>query len=94
MKQSKKGLEWTKFALDVLAHVENYTVPQYGDTGDSDIDNWAPEDCILAIKKYTSRFGRNSRPGQGKLDMLKIAHYACFVFNKLDERGGDEKDET
>lgn len=83
--RSKKGVEWKKFAKRVLTHVDNYTIPQYGDTGDSDIDDWTPEDCILAIRKYISRFGRNSRPDQNKLDMLKIAHYACFTYNKIKE---------
>lgn len=80
-----RGIEWKDFAERVLYHVDTYTVPQYGDKGDDEIDEWTAKDCILAIKRYTARFGRNSREGQEKIDMLKIAHYACFVYNKLKE---------
>lgn len=80
-----KGAEWVKFAEDVLTHVENYAVPQYGDTGFDGIDEYTKEDCVQAIKRYCARFGRNSRSGQDKLDMMKIAHYASFAYNKIEE---------
>ena len=81
--QTKRGAEWQAFSDAVLTHIDNYTVPQYGDTGNDEISNWTAKDCVLAIKKYLARFGRNSRKGQEKTDMLKIAHYACFIFSKL-----------
>ena len=80
-----KGSEWMEFAESVLDHVDNYTVSQYGDTGSDGIDEYTQEDCVKSIKRYCARFGRNSRPGQNKLDMMKIAHYACFTYNKIEE---------
>ena len=84
--RTKRGAEWKTFSEDVLTHVDNYTVPQYGDIGEDEVSNWTEKDCILAIKKYLARFGRNSRKGQDTMDMLKIAHYACLIYNKL--KGG------
>lgn len=89
--RSKKGAEWKEFAEIVLTHVDNYTVSQYGDTGNDGMDEYTQEDCIKAIKRYCARFGRNSRPGQDKLDMLKIAHYACFTYNKIKEKEDDKR---
>ena len=84
-----RGIEWKDFAERVLYHVDTYAVPQYGDKEEDEIDGWSAKDCILVIKKYAARFGRNSRKNQEKTDMLKIAHYACFIYNKLKE-GKDE----
>jgi len=88
---TKKGYEWKEFAEKVLDHVENYTVPQYGDTGFDQMEEWSIDACYLAIRKYMMRSGRNARPGQDKLDALKIAHYACFIYQKLTEK--EEKDD-
>lgn len=79
---SKRGEEWREFSAMVLHHVENYTVPQYGDMGEDQVTNYTAEDCVKAIGKYASRFGTNQREGQETLDLLKIAHYACLALNK------------
>lgn len=81
--RTKRGADWVRFAEDVLSHIDNYTVPQYGDRGDDEIANWTEDDCILIMKKYLARFGKNSRRGQAALDMLKTAHYASFVYQKM-----------
>lgn len=86
--RTKRGAEWKKFAEKVLIHIETYTVPQYGDKGEDQIDEWEIESCLLAIKKYVIRSGRGIRNNQDRLDMLKIAHYACFIYNKLIEKEG------
>lgn len=78
-----RGAEFLKFASKVLAHVEHYTVPQYGDAPDDPISEWTAEDCVRAIQKRTNRFKRQAREGQDKLDLLKIAHEACVAYNKL-----------
>lgn len=83
--RTKRGAEWNAFADKVLTHIDAYTVSQYGDKGEDQIDRWSLEGCLLAIEKYCKRNGKNIRPGQDQLDMLKVAHYACFVFNKLKE---------
>ena len=81
--RTKRGAEWKGFSDKVLIHIDTYTVPQYGDKDEDQINEWNTEDCALAIRKYLARLGRNSRKGQDKLDMLKIAHYACFIYNKI-----------
>ena len=83
---TKRGTEWNEFADKVLFHIDTYTVPQYRDKGEDNVTEWNAEDCMLALKKYTARFGRNSRKGQEELDMLKIAHYSCLIYTKLREK--------
>lgn len=75
---SKRGDDWKEFAEEVHQHIEGYTVPQYGDKGDDQLTDFTVADCALQVKKYMNRAGRNSRPGQDRLDMLKAAHY-CQV---------------
>ena len=88
--RSKKGAEWKEFADKVLTHVDTYTVSQYGDTGSDRVDELTQRDCIKAIERYCHRFERNARPGQGKIDIMKIAHYACFIYQKMEEeKNGD-----
>ncbi len=79
----QRSLEFLKFTSDVIQHIENYTIHQYGDAPDDQISEWSAADCIISIKKRVSRHGRNSRKGQDKLDLLKIAHEACIAYFKL-----------
>ena len=81
---SNRGEQWVDFASELLKHIEEYTVPQYGDYPNDQAMTWSAEDCTLAISKYSARFGTNSRPGQEKLDLMKIAHYACLATGKID----------
>ena len=83
---SKRGDEWLDFSEAVFDHVENYTVKQYGDAGTDQVTHYSAEDCVKQIKKYCERFGKNAREGLERLDLIKIAHYACLASNKL----GDE----
>lgn len=83
---SERGKEWLCFSDSVLTHVENYTVPQYGDKGSDNVTEYTPEECILQSKKYAARFGRNQRNGQQLLDLIKSAHYNCLAWTKLQER--------
>ena len=85
---SKRVRAWVKFATLVYTHIEDYTVPQYGDEGDDQLTGYTPEDCIKQIQKYANRAGRNVRSGQDQLDLLKIAHYAQVAFDKLEPRRG------
>ncbi len=81
--ETNRGREWGDFASAVLQHVETYTVPQYGDAPDDQVEEWTAAECALTIRRYASRQGKNSREGQDALDLLKIAHYACLAYNKL-----------
>lgn len=80
---SKRGREWVGFSTLVLAHIETYTVPQYGDAGEDLCTNYTPEYCVSQIEKYVKRFGKNVRGEQQLLDLSKIAHYAQMAFSKI-----------
>ena len=76
---SERGRHWLIFAGLVLQHIEEYTVPQYGDFPNDSVANWTPAECMSSIKRYVARFGRNSRAGQDELDLFKIAHFAQII---------------
>ena len=86
---SKRGVEWLDFTHKVLDHIEEYTVPQYGDKPNDPVEEWTAAQCVVAIKKYAARFGSNQRPGQEALDLLKIAHFAQLAFDKLEKERGE-----
>jgi hypothetical protein len=78
-----RGQEWVEFAKEVLKHIEEYTVPQYGDKGDDLCSGYTPTQCMAQVEKYAKRFGKNSREGQELLDVLKTAHYAQMIHTKM-----------
>lgn len=82
---SKRAEDWIKFSDEVLHHIENYTVPQYGDKGEDQITEWSIEECLLAIKKRQARYGKNVREGQQVLDFLKMAHEVQIACEKYKE---------
>jgi hypothetical protein len=84
--KSLRGQEWLGFAFAVLKHIEEYTVPQYGDKGKDIATDYTPEYCVSQIEKYVRRFGKNIRPGHEKLDLIKVAHYAQMALTKLNEK--------
>jgi hypothetical protein len=75
LERSKRGSDWNEFSRNVSAHIEDYTVPQYGDKGEDQATDYSIYDHLKQVLKYISRFGKNSRPGQEYLDFLKAAHY-------------------
>lgn len=81
---SNRGKEWMDFSPIVLVHIDNYTIPQWGDKPNDQLhSDWTIDDCMLAIKKYANRAGKNSRgPIEDMRDLLKIAHYACVAWHK------------
>lgn len=72
---------WLLFALEVLDHVEGYTVPQYGDAPTDQITNWSLDDVRCNLLRYVNRIGKNQR-GQVEADRdaCKIAHYASQLW--------------
>lgn len=80
---SIRGQQFEWFANQVIEHIETYTVPQYGDYPNDQVEEWTPELCIAQISKYSARFGKNSREGQELLDLIKIAHYAQIAYSKM-----------
>lgn len=82
---SLRSSEWLSFSGKVFNHIEHYCIPQYGDKGSDQCSEFSESDFITQMKKYLNRYGKNSRDGQQKLDLLKIAHYACMLHEKLIE---------
>ncbi len=90
-KTSSRGEEWKEFSLMVLDHIENYTVPQYGDFPKDQATEWDIEQCADSIKRYCNRANSSVRPGEDVRDALKIAHYACMMHGKqLDQAAKNE----
>lgn len=85
--------EWLAFSGLVAQHIMDYAIPQYGDINDA-VAEWTPEDIARQIDKYTRRVGKNMRPGQDLLDMLKVAHYACRAHTKIAAKQQEGKDDA
>ena len=83
-KTSRRGFNFMMFAHSVLDHIEDYTIPQYGDEGEDQVSDWTVEDCLKSVKRYIARYGRNSRPGQQKLDFKKMAHFVQLAAENHD----------
>ena len=80
---SERGIQWLLFIDRVLAHIESYTVPQYGDYPNDQVESWTAKDCVRQIGKYVARFNSNSRGENERLkDLVKIAHYAQLAYDK------------
>lgn len=82
---SVRGRNLKTYCMMLLEHVENYTVPQYGDKGKDQVSDYSAEDCVKQANKYLSRFGKNQRPGQEDLDLLKAGHYIQLALEKMHE---------
>lgn len=80
-----KVTDWLNFSTVVVSHIKNYVIPQYGDRGEDPANGYTVSDCMTQIRRYTLRQGRNARPGQDELDLIKIAHYAQLAWYKLQE---------
>ncbi|MCK5614334.1 hypothetical protein KAR91_71370 [Candidatus Pacearchaeota archaeon] len=94
-KTSKRGFNFLMFAFEVLDHIEEYTIPQYGDEGEDRVSDWTVEDCLKAVKKYIARYGRNTRKGQQMLDFKKMLHFvqlAAENHNRLAQQEGVPSD--
>lgn len=88
---SIKGSDWLKFSGKVYNHIENYTIPQYGDKPNDVASSYTLEELNMQMKRYLVRQGKNARPGQEKLDLLKIAHYAQMSYTLIEEQENAEK---
>jgi hypothetical protein len=86
--KSARGMDWMVFAAAVLNHIENYTVGQYGDSGQDPASEYTPEDALRSASKYIARFGRNAREGEQSRDFLKLAHYAQLAHTAYGKRNG------
>jgi hypothetical protein len=81
---SKRAVDFKAFAATVERHIDNYTVPQYGDEPYDQVETWTSIQCMDSIKRYINRFGTNRRGRIETLrDLVKIAHYAQLTFDKM-----------
>jgi hypothetical protein len=84
---SQRGRDFAEFAEKVVRHIEDYTVKQYGDAPNDQVEEWTPEQCMRQIGKYVARFESNARGEQEKFrDLVKVAHYAQLAWLKLSRR--------
>ena len=87
MTLSNRGREWLRFSDLVIDHIEEYTVPQYGDHPYDQATGWSVDSILENIERYKNRWKDNARGKQDNLlALLKIAHYACMAYFKyIDE---------
>ena len=86
---SVRAQEWMHFALQVLDHIENYTVPQYGDYPNDQLTEFAVQDIKAQLVRYINRIGSNARGKEEALrDMLKVSHYASAAYHKMKNEEG------
>lgn len=79
--------EWNLFAKIVFSHIAEYCIPQYGDYPDPLIEEMKVREIKAHIKRYAERIGKDMRGSvESERDCLKIAHYACYLYNKLKEK--------
>lgn len=82
-KVSLRRYMWDIFSAIVAMHIEEYTVPQYGDYPTDNLAKWSTGDCLKQIEKYCKRFNTNSRGKKELLsDLIKITHYASVAYLK------------
>jgi len=82
--------QWKEFSNIVIDHIENYTLPQYGDSDIDQIDEFSAEDCWKNVQRYFNRRKSNVRGTiERRRDILKIAHYMCFIFDKREGLSND-----
>lgn len=82
--------QWREFSEQIERHITQYTKPQYGHkAGDEQVDGFSGEDCMKAIERYVNRRHVRLRGDKEALrDMLKIAHYSQFAYEKLKQELG------
>lgn len=80
---SYRGDEWDRFSGVVQNHIEDYTIPQYGDGPNDFVETMSDGDVELQITKYVKRFGNNARgQEEAQRDLVKIAHYCAILYSK------------
>lgn len=91
---SERLNRYRNFSALVEEHVENYTVPQYGDYPNDQLSNWSEQDFKTTLQRYANRIGSNARgPVEAMRDCLKMAHYAGELYllyeQQLQQEGFD-----
>lgn len=81
---SKRAKDFCYFAAGVVDHIDNYTVPQYGDAPEDNVEGWSSEECFKQIERYLRRRNTSRRPDEKQMDVLKMAHYLQLAYEKMD----------
>jgi len=71
------------YSAAMIQHIEFYTVGQYRDFPNDPAASYSVSDCLWQVQKYHRRHGKNARPGQDQVDLLKIGHYAAIAASKI-----------
>lgn len=79
---SERVRQWREYSNRVEKHLNEYTVPQYGDVGEDAITEYTVKDCAKHVERYAKRYGTQSRDGQQELDFLKMGHYSQCAWEK------------
>jgi hypothetical protein len=79
--------QWDRFSEQVRRHIVQYTLEQYGNPeGDEQVEEFTAEDCWKQIMRYTNRRNSCTRGKTEQMrDVIKVAHYAQFIYAKLKE---------
>lgn len=92
---SLRATDWMDFSSQVFNHIEDYTVPQYGDRGVDQMTTDSIADKVHNMKRYLNRMGKNQRGQKDQLmDCLKLAHYAQMCHYQLVQENSDEPTST
>ena len=77
--------QWLDFNEQMQRHIMKYTLAQYGNPeGNEQVDSFTVEDCWREIQRYYNRRRSSVRgPVEQLRDLLKVAHYAQFAYDKL-----------
>lgn len=78
----KKLQQWANFSVLVDDHIRDYVISQYGDYPDKMVEGFTAEKIQMKLESYVSRIGKGQRGHEDQLrDCLKIAHFACYLYN-------------
>lgn len=86
-----RGANWLKISERVLAHIENYTVPQYRDAPNDAIEGWGIEECFKQVERYLARRNTSMRPKEKALDILKSINYLSLALEKMEKEPPEEE---
>lgn len=83
---SNRGKEWNEFSALVAAHVDEYTVPQYGDAPHDAVSQFSEHDIAMNLRRYVNRLETSQRgQADAQRDLLKIAHYCGILYFKREK---------
>jgi hypothetical protein len=80
----KKINQWEAFSKEMQSHIKEYANKQYGDFPDKTIAKYDIVKIQAKLEAYVDRIGKGARGKDEEIrDCLKIAHFACYLFNLL-----------